>query len=180
MPKLALRQWLSIALPGVLILLLLGAAPAVADAASTAEFVRATCLGGVEDLAKVDSLATAKGWQAVTDTAGMNQGDLQLKSVYEATEAGDKFVVVTGFGKWQTGGQANLCMVMFPGQQVAQPDFFKAISAGLELKTIADMNFPQGRMEMYEIQSDRPQKVILQMMSMTGGNLIQVAMFAPQ
>jgi hypothetical protein len=51
-------------------------------------------------------------------------------------------------------------------------EFFEALSAAFELKPQANVTFPQGHMEIYEIKSDRPAKQILELISLNNGAVI--------
>src|SRR5262245_20710404 len=137
MPKLSSRPWRSIAFAAAIVLPFIGTTPAFADAASAAAFVQTTCLANSDDITRLEAIAKEKGWKPVTDVSAPDQGGMQLKSMYEVAQGNEKFVVVAGSAKWQhTGGLANLCMVMFVGEKVNQPEMFKLLSTGLELKTV--------------------------------------------
>jgi hypothetical protein len=164
-------------LPGALLSPLLGATPTLANSKTSAEFTTETCRGAMDDLAKVDATAEEQHWTAVPEgQTGAQNNLIKLRSAYVVTRGEDKFMVVTGLS--QIGGAVgtgNVCMVTYPGAKLQRNDFYNVISATLDLKPIGNMNLPQGRMEMFEIQSDGPAKLILQMMTLNDGNVMMAS-----
>jgi hypothetical protein len=157
---------------------LIGGAPASANSTTSAEFTVATCRDAMDDLAKVDAMAQERNWtNAPGDFSGAQNNVFKLRSAWTVTQGEDKFVVATGLS--QIGGNigtGNLCMVMFPGVKVHRDEFFKTMSAAMELKPTANMTLPQGRMEMFEIKSAGPATLIVQMMSLNDGNIMMTSM----
>jgi hypothetical protein len=168
------RMLLGVALPYALIFPFIAGAPAMADSTTSAEFTRATCLGAMDDLAKVDVMAREKNWATAPEAAaGAQNNAFKMRSAWSVTQGDDKFLVATGDS--HVGGNVGtgtLCMVMFPGKNVRRDEFFTTMSAGMELTSTATMSFPQGYMEIYEIKSSGPNKQILQMMSLNDGTLM--------
>jgi hypothetical protein len=70
------------------------------------------------------------------------------------------------------------CSVAFPGKNVKRDDFFDSISASVELTLKADTRPPppQWRNELYEIKSDRTNKLTLGILSQSDGTLISAMM----
>jgi hypothetical protein len=167
-------------LPAALLLPLLAGSPALADAMTSAEFALATCRNAVGDLTKVDAMAQEGNWTAAPEAAAGGQAKgFKLRSAWNVTKGDDRFFVMTGTGEVPgTAGDSTVCMVMFPGMQLQRNPFFGVMSAALELKPQADVTFPQGHMEMFEIKSDGPAKQILQLMSLNDGNVMMASMVA--
>jgi hypothetical protein len=149
-------------LPAALLCSLIGGAPAFANSTTSAEFTVATCRDAMDDLAKVDAMAQERNWTtAPGDFSSAQNNVFKLRSAWTITQGEDRFVVATGLS--QIGGNigtGNLCMVMFPGVKVHRDEFFDTMSAAMELKPMANMTLPQGRMEMFEIKSAGPAKLL--------------------
>jgi hypothetical protein len=153
---------------------LAASAPALADSKSAAAFVLETCLAAMDDLAKVELVARENNWTAKSSAnAAATSKFIKSRSMWEVANGEDRFTVMI----WtmllgESVAPLNVCMVMFPGKNVNREEFFNLISASAELTFMSDTRFPQKRGEMYEIKSDRPNKLVLNMMSQTDGTLI--------
>jgi hypothetical protein len=180
MCRLPLGWVLARALGGALLLAAIQPAPALAAGETLAALLATTCLPAIDDLSTVDSLAKRRHWTPLSGRSGpAAQGRFQQKSVWRATEDGETFIVLTGTGTNSAGLSGNLCMVMLPPRQdVTHSAFFAAISKLLELRTLRDVNTPQGRMIIYEVQNSRPKRVALQVISKPDGSLVQASMVA--
>jgi hypothetical protein len=169
MPKLSSELLRRSVLSCAALLPLLGASPAFADTNTAAEFTLATCLGAIDDLSKVDEIARAKNWTASPDVAAAPQfNGFKLKSAWMVKEGDENMIVMTG--SHQMGGpvgSGNACFIVFPGASAKREAFFDTISKSLMLKSAANMTFPAGRMDMYEVEGDRPNKLIFQIVSMS-------------
>jgi hypothetical protein len=154
-----------------LLLSLAGTAPALANATTSAEFTVATCRDAVDDLAKVDAIAREKNWTAAPEAAARAQNNsANVKSAWMVEEGDDNFAVATATN--DSGGLAqNICMVMFPGVRIPRDPFFHVMSAAMELKLQAQMTFPQGHVEIFEIKSRGVEKKILQLVVLNDGNI---------
>ena len=160
-------------LPCVLICAQIGAAPALADSKSSAEFMLTTCLAAMDDLAKVEAIAGKNNWTVRTSpiSAAMSKF-VTSKSMWEVTEAEDQFYVMT----WMSHIGENLpprkvCSVMFRGNNVNREEFFNFVSASVELTFMSDTRFPQTRSETYGVKSDRTTKLMLGITSRSDGIL---------
>jgi hypothetical protein len=172
--KLLLGNFLSAAL----LCPLIDAAPALADSTTAAVFTLATCRGAMDDLGKVDAMAQDRNWAVASDDFAAAQNNLvKIRSAWKVTQGEDQFVVATGVSQVAGNiGAGNLCMVMFPGMKVRRDEFFNALSSAMELKPTGNMTFPQGRLEIFEIKSDGPTKLIAQLMSQNDGNVVMASM----
>ena len=166
---------------------LAASAPALADSKSAAAFVLETCLAAMDDLAKVVLVARENNWIAKSSAnAAATSKFIKSRSMWEVAKGEDRFTVMIWtmlLGESVT--PLNVCTVMFPGKNVNREEFFNLISASAELTFMSDTRYPQMRGEMYEIKSDRPNKLVLNMMSQTDGTLIrsmiqEMPRFAPR
>jgi hypothetical protein len=171
-------------LPAALLCPLIGSVPALANSTTAAEFTIATCRGAMDDLAKVDAIAQEKNWTAAPgDLAAAQNNLIKIRSAWKVTQGEDQFLVATGLSQvGGTVGTGNLCMVVFPGfppgMKVQRDAFYNAMAAAMELKPMANMTLPQGRMEMFEIKSSGPGKQILQLISLNDGDIVMSGMLS--
>jgi hypothetical protein len=87
--------------------------------------------------------------------------------------------VITATGEVTgTTGDNNICIATFAGMTLQRDEFFEALSAAFELKPQANVTFPQGHMEIYEIKSDKPAKQILELISLNNGAVIMTGVLA--
>jgi len=164
MPRFAPRQAAPVASPEV------DRAPALADSKSSAEFTLTTCLAAMDDLAKVEVMARENNWTNKTPpiSAAMSKIANSI-STWEVTQGDDKFTVTIWVDV--SGPPRKVCAVHFPGK-VQREDFLNLISASVELTFMSDTRFPQRRSEAYEINSDRTNKLVLNIMSQSEGTLM--------
>jgi hypothetical protein len=165
-------------LPTAVLFSLAASTAALAEARSAAEFVLTICRPAMKDVAKVDAMAQEKNWTAAPEAAaGTQSNGFKLRSGWTATEGDDKFMVMTGVGQVAgSPGDSNFCIVTFPHLKVRRDEFVDAISGALELRAFANMTFPQGRMEIFEIDQAGPEKQLLQLMSFNDGNALMASM----
>jgi hypothetical protein len=154
------------------------AAPALANSTTSAAFTVATCRSAMDDLGKIDAMAQERNWSAAPDDFATAQNNLvKIRSAWKVTQGEDQFVVATGLS--QIAGNipaGNLCMVMFPGMKVQRDEFFNALSSAMELKPTGNMTFPQGRLEIFEIEGDGPTKLIAELMSQNDGIVVMASL----
>lgn len=173
------------AAPAALLLPLIASVPASADPSPAAEYAVTTCRSILEDPAKVEAVAKEQNWTAKPNPpprAGLNTNGLKVTSSWVASRGDDKFMIEIASGPVPgTIGDSNVCTFTFPGAKLPRSDFFGVLSAALQLKLLLTATLAQGQtMEMFEIKTSWPAKQMLQLVSLTDGNVVGMNMMAVQ
>jgi hypothetical protein len=94
---------------------------------------------------------------------------MKSESSWEVMQGGKNFTVTI----WThaSGPPLRVCGLSFLGTNVKRDDFFNSISASAELTFVVDSRFPQRRSESYEIKSDLPNKLMLNIESRSDGTV---------
>jgi hypothetical protein len=137
--------------------------PALADSKSAAEFTLTTCLAAMDDPAKVEVMARENNWtnKTLPIPAALSKF-INSKSTWEVMQGDNKFTVTIFVN---APDSLKVCDVAFPVKNVKREEFFNSISASVALTFMADARFPQRRFEVYEIKSDRTNKLRLNIQS---------------
>ena len=136
--------------------------PALADSKSAAEFTLTTCLAAMDDLAKVEGMARENNWtnKTLPIPAALSKF-INSQSTWEVMQGDNKFTMTI----FVNSDSLKVCDVAFPVKNVKREEFFNSISASVELTFMADARLPQRRFEVYEIKSDRTNKLRLNIQS---------------
>jgi hypothetical protein len=142
---------------------------------SAADFTLTTCLAAMDDLAKVEVMARDNKWTEGTPPPLPAVMSKFVKSLsgWGVMQGENNFFVMI----WvSVSGQPLLpplkvCSVSFD-KNVKREDFFNSISASVVLTLMTDARLPQKRFEVYEIKSDRPNKLKLGIQSQNEGTVI--------
>jgi hypothetical protein len=144
-------------------------APAFADSKSSAEFMLTTCLAAMDELAKVEVIAQENNWTTKTPANGAAMSKfVKSVSIWEVMQGEDKFTVailVTQMG--ENIPPRTVCSVLFPSKNVKREEFFNWISASVELT----FRFSRHGGELYELKSDRTNKLMLAIQSQSDGTV---------
>jgi hypothetical protein len=144
------------------------AAPVPADSKSAAEFALNTCLAAIDDPAKVEAIAREHNW---TTQSPQNPTGIMSQSIWEVVQGEDEFLV--SIGTATLSQPLNYCSIAFLGQnmlpskKVNRDEFFNVISASAEVTFIREAKTLQSLQQVYEIKSDRINKLMLTILSTT-------------
>jgi len=153
--------------------------PALADSKEAAAFVLRTCLAAMDDLSAVEVMGRQGNWLALPRNPAIDRSLVAPGSDWRV----NKFVVHTW--TWiKDGAHDPTCFVaLLADTTIERDEFFKTISAALELKHVPDETDPRSggaqqrlRIETYDIKSDAPDKVEFKMSVLSDGT-VSSAMF---
>ena len=158
---------------------LIASPPASAGAVTAAEFAVTTCRDIIADPAKADAVANEQSWTAMPHGAIHTNG-LKSLSTWSATRSDGNFVITIGTAATAgSSGDSTSCVVSFSSMKLPRAAFLDALSGVLDLKPEANMTFPQGHIEAFEIKTSGPAKQLL-LASSGNGDVTMVQMIAMQ
>jgi hypothetical protein len=90
----------------------------------------------------------------------------------------DRFRVVIWINHYEEKlpPDTTVCSVDFPGRNVKREEFFKLISASVELMFMFESRLPQQRDETYEVKSDGITKLVLGITSESDGTVTNASL----
>jgi hypothetical protein len=146
----------------------------LAEATSAADLFVKTCLASVDDLAKVDAMATENKWRADSDhklafPLGKRGDALKRRSGWQGTWNGKEFVIVTGT-ETTPYDTTNACMIMFRAGGKAQ-DFVARVAASVGAVSAMGSAAPWEDLGIYEVLGGRSAKPRVILVESNDGDL---------
>jgi hypothetical protein len=145
------------------LLSLLPGLPAHADSKAAAELTLKTCTDAMEDFGKVEAAARDGGWVASRRPIPEAMTKyMRNQSMWTVPQNGGTYLVhiwESLSGEELKQSPRKVCAINFRNMTVNRDELFNLVSAAMDLTFASDTRTPQMRIERYEINRYRPNRV---------------------